>query len=83
VSDDATISAASWGFGHYTVMSRGTDNLLYQTSWVASKWTPWRVVPHRTPASPIQGGPSVTSRGQGQLDVFVWGTDNIAYQFWQ
>ncbi|MEY2421571.1 MAG: hypothetical protein QOI95_1638 [Acidimicrobiaceae bacterium] len=57
---------------------------MHQTSWLGGPtWTASSLLPHTGTTLAMQGGPTVVSRGSGQLDVFVWGTDNGVYQFWQ
>jgi hypothetical protein len=57
---------------------------VHQTSWLGGPtWTASSLLPHTGTTLAMQGGPTVVSRGSGQLDVFVWGTDNGVYQFWQ
>ncbi|MEY2422812.1 MAG: hypothetical protein QOI95_2879 [Acidimicrobiaceae bacterium] len=78
-NDGGDLDATSWGSGHYAVFIRGTDNGLYWTNYVGS-WSSWARI--GTTSNLLQGGPGADSRGLQQLDVFVWGTDNMAYEFW-
>jgi peptidoglycan-N-acetylglucosamine deacetylase len=75
--DGGVLDAASWGAGHVTVFARGTDGLLYQTTYRNGWSSWWAPFPNA-----FQGGPGVTSVGDQQLDVLVRGTDDHAYRFW-
>ncbi len=69
------LDAASWGPGHVSVFVRSVDNQIWETRYQGG-WSAWS----RPVADTVRGGPGVTSRGVGKLDVFARALDGSTHQ---
>jgi hypothetical protein len=68
--------AASWGPGHETVVVRGTDSAVYQSTFIDG-WFHFRRIGYSGEVTVDR--PAVASRQVGRLDVLVRGTDDRIY----
>jgi hypothetical protein len=63
---------ASWGAGRLDIVTRGTDNGLWQKGFQSPTWYPWNKI-----GSGLTSGPGAVSWGPGRIDV-VARTDSPA-----
>ena len=72
----------SGGQYQVVVFGRGTDGNLWSNEGNGTGRLNWRGwLPESDGANPIKDRPAAAGRGLSQIDVFVRGTDDRAYQY--
>lgn len=86
VGTDGTLAsspdAASWAPGVLLVFVRGTDGRAYVLPF-GGVWGTWLYLAGGGDVLAEGSHPGVTSRGNERFDLFVRGTDSVAYHIWQ